>query len=82
METDTQFSGTTLGPAALKVITKAFDDAWAEIGSCFAREGLQAESARSRLAAAILSVARENSSDSDAVKDAALRLFAAEHRAR
>jgi hypothetical protein len=51
--------GATYGPEALKVIGKAFDDAWAEIGPGFSKNGLQAQSARMTLANAILEEATE-----------------------
>ena len=42
--------GATYGPETLKVIGKAFDDAWSEIAGHFSLNGLQAQSARLRLA--------------------------------
>ncbi len=75
-------SGSTFGPETLKVITKAFDDAWSEIGPGFSKNGLQAESARLKLANAILSVAKEDSHDSNHLKNAALEILAREYRGR
>ena len=42
--------GATYGPETLKVIGKAFDDAWSEIAGHFTRNGLQAQSMRLKLA--------------------------------
>ena len=70
--------GATYGPDTLKVIGKAFDDAWSEIGSQF--NGLQAQSARLKLARAVLSVAREDSRDPDELKNAALEIMARSYR--
>jgi hypothetical protein len=72
--------GGTYGPEALKVIGKAFDDAWAEIGPTLARAGRQAESARLTLANAILSVATEDSRDADELKTAGLKAMAHTYR--
>jgi len=70
--------GATFGPEALKVIGKAFDDAWAEIGSQFDIQ--QAQLVRLRLARALLSVAREDSRDPDELKNAALQTLALNYR--
>jgi hypothetical protein len=72
--------GSTFGPEALKVIGKAFDDAWSEIGSQFDKQ--QAQLARLRLAKAVLSVAREDSRDPDELKNAALQTMALNYRDR
>ena len=72
--------GASYGPETLKVILKAFDDAWDEIGPCFSRSGLQAQSVRLTLANAILEVAREDSRDSDELKNAGLRAMALAYR--
>jgi hypothetical protein len=72
--------GATYGPETLKVIGKAFDDAWSEISGHFANHGLQAQSARLRLAHAVLSVARDDSRDPDELKNAALQVMAMNYR--
>jgi hypothetical protein len=61
-------------------IVKAFDDAWLEIAPSFAKAGLQAEPARVTLANAILSVATEDSRDSDELKNAGLQAMAQAYR--
>jgi hypothetical protein len=68
--------GATYGPETLKVIGKAFDDAWSEIAGHFSHNGLQAQSARLRLAHAVLAVARDDSRDADEVKNQALQVMA------
>jgi len=72
--------GATYGPETLKVIGKAFDDAWSEIAGHFTRNGLQAQSARLKLAHAVLAVARDDSRDSDELKNAALQIMAMNYR--
>ena len=73
--------GAIYGPETLKVIGKAFDDAWAEIGPCFSKSGLQAQSVRLALANAILEVARESSRDPELLKNEALQAMALACRA-
>ena len=70
----------TFGPDALKVMGKAFDDAWSEIAPQFSENGLKSHSARLRLARAVLSFATEDSRDSDELKNAALQIVALHYR--
>ena len=72
--------GATYGPETLKVIGKAFDDAWSEIWASTANGELQAQSARLELADAVLAIAREDSCDSDELKNAALQIMAMNSR--
>lgn len=72
--------GSTYGPETLKVIGKAFDDAWSEIAGHFSSNGLQAQSVRLKLAHAVLAVARDDSRDSNEVKNAALQIMAMNYR--
>ena len=72
--------GATYGPETLKVIGKAFDDAWSEIAGHFSHNGLQAQSVRLKLAHAVLAVARADSRDSDELKNAALQIMAMNYR--
>ena len=72
--------GATYGPETLKVICKAFDDGWSEIAGHFTHNGLQAQSARLKLAEAVLAVARDDSCDSDEVKNQALQIMAMNYR--
>jgi hypothetical protein len=71
--------GATFGPDALKAISQAFDEAWADIeGSIGCDQGREA--ARLKLANAILSVASEDSRDVEALKKAALEAMAGDYR--
>jgi hypothetical protein len=72
--------GSTYGPETLKVIGKAFDDAWSEIAGHFSHNGLQAQSARLKLAHAVLAVARDDSRDSGELKNAALQVMAMNYK--
>src|SRR5215471_15918462 len=64
--------GAALGPAALKTIYQAFDEAWAEIALHFGSSQVEIEAARVRLAEAILEIADEDSQDVEALKRAAV----------
>ena len=72
--------GATYGPETLNVIGKAFDDAWSEISGHFSNNGLQSQSARLKLAHAVLAVARDESRDSNELKNAALQVMAMNYR--
>jgi hypothetical protein len=52
--------GASFGPATLKVIGQAFDEAWAEIARNFGDNPTQIEHARLRPAEALLSIAAES----------------------
>jgi hypothetical protein len=75
-------NGATFGPEALKVISQAFDDAWASIASNFGNDPHDIEKARLRLARAMLAVAGEDSRDVEALKTAALQAMALGYRSR
>jgi hypothetical protein len=68
--------GAVYGPAALKVMTTAYDNAWSEIAPHFDGDGEQVQSARLRLADAILSVATERSRDAEQLRKKALEVMA------
>jgi hypothetical protein len=68
--------GATFGPATVKAVGLAFDEAWVQIGNHFGNTPLEIESARIRLADAMLSIATEGSTDVAALKAAALRVMA------
>jgi hypothetical protein len=72
--------GASFGPDALKAIGKAFDDAWLEIAVNFGTDPQQIETARLKLAEAVLSVANEDSRDAGALKRAALQRMALDYR--
>jgi hypothetical protein len=61
----------SFGPEALKVIGRAFDEAWASIADRFPA-GAPAQSARLRLATALLAIASDHSRNVAALKSAAL----------
>jgi hypothetical protein len=72
--------GASFGPDALKAIVQAFDKAWAEIAGNFGNEPTVIESARLKLAEALLSVADDDSRDVEALKQAALQRMAVDYR--
>ena len=80
MKARNRIEGATYGPETLKVIGRAFDDAWSEIAGHFTHNGLQAQSARLKLAHALLAVARDDSRDSDELKNTALQVMAINYR--
>ena len=59
----------------MKVLFKAFDDAWDSIAANF-DSPLAIEAARLRLANIILSLPHDGSIDPEQIKDAAIRLMA------
>ena len=74
--------GASNGPAALKVIGQAFDEAWQSIEGNFGNDPRDIERARMRLATALLSVASEDSRDIEALKRGALQAMALSYRTR
>jgi hypothetical protein len=69
------------GPEAVKAMAQAFDEAWAEIAENFGRPS-EVETARLRLAEAILSIAAEGSTDVAQLKAGALQAMAQCYRSR
>jgi hypothetical protein len=74
--------GASYGPEALKVMGQAFDEAWNTIAGNFGHDAADIEKARLRLAHALLSIAREDSRDVEALKTAALEAMALGYRKR
>ena len=72
--------GATFGPEALKAMGEAFDQAWTEIAGNFGESPSEIESARLRLAEAMLSVATEGSTDIATLKADALQAMARDYR--
>ena len=72
--------GASFGPDSLKAVGQAFDEAWAEIADHFGTIPIEVESARLRLAEAMLSVATEGSTDVAALKAGALQAMALDYR--
>jgi hypothetical protein len=66
----------SFGPVALKAIGEAFDAAWTEIAGGFVSDPIVIEAARLKLANAILSLAKQDSRDVEALKRAALEVMA------
>jgi hypothetical protein len=76
----TRWTG-AFGPEAVKAMAQAFDEAWAEIGGNFGRPS-EVETARLRLADAILSITTEGSTDAAQLKAGALQAMVQYYRAR
>jgi hypothetical protein len=72
--------GAAFGPEALKVIGTAFDEAWQEISGNFGSDPETIETARMKLANAVLSVAHEDSRNVEALKRVALQRMALDYR--
>jgi hypothetical protein len=72
--------GASFGPATLKVIGQAFDEAWAEIAGNFGDNPAQIENARLTLAEALLSVTTEESTDVAVLKKGALQVMALDYK--
>ena len=64
------------GPEAVKALCQAFDEAWVEIAGNFGDEPADVERARTKLAAALLSVASEDGRNVEALKKGALQAMA------
>ena len=63
------------GPEALKVLFKAFDDAWEEVKPTISKRSSALEAARLRLANILLGLIREDSRHSDQIKNEAVQIF-------
>ena len=72
--------GASFQPETIKVMTEAFDAAWATIADNFRGHPEQIEAARIALAQAVLSVAHEDSRDVEALKNGALQVMAMDFR--
>jgi hypothetical protein len=73
--------GSVRSPEALKILGKAFDDAWSEIADRYNGDARAIEHARMQLAHAVLYVGDEDySSDPDEVRKAALQVMALRRR--
>jgi hypothetical protein len=70
----------SFGPETVKAMGEAFDQAWAEIAGNFGDNPTQIESARSRLADAVISVTTEGSIDIAVLKNGALQAMALDYR--
>ena len=72
--------GAAFGPETLKAVGEAFDQAWAQIAGNFGNDPLEVESAKLRLAEAMLSVATDESTDVASLKAGALQAMAMDYR--
>jgi hypothetical protein len=70
------------GPADLKIINRAFDEAWESVAGCFEESPAVVERARQQLADAILKEAGTGIRSVEALKIAALQSFAKDHERR
>lgn len=75
-------SGASYGPDALKVICRAFDDAWDSIAGNFGNDPQVIEAARLRLATIILSFPHNDSTDAEQIKNSSLQILALAYRNR
>lgn len=69
--------GAAFGPETLKTLFQAFDEAWAVLAPRYGNDTPAIGAARTRLANILLSLAREDSRDVGALRDAALQRYRA-----
>ena len=67
-------------PAILAVLRRAFDGGWDEIAHHFDGDARAEQAARTRLAYAVLVVAREDSNDAERLKREAMEVMALTYR--
>ena len=67
-------AGASYGGDTLRMIGRAFDDAWAEVAQNY-RSPLAVEAARLKLANIVLSLAEEGERSSEQLKDRAVRIL-------
>jgi hypothetical protein len=72
--------GAAFGPDVLKVLFKAFDDAWQEIKPSVSIRPRAQEAARLHLANVILGLAKPDTRDADQLKNDALRIIRSKGR--
>jgi hypothetical protein len=75
MEARKLIAGASFGPDALKVLFRAYDEAWAILAPRYGSDQSAIEAARLRLASIMLGLMREDTRDTDALRDAALQHF-------
>jgi len=80
MKARRMIDGASYGPDVLKVVGQAFDEAWHEIAGNFGDDPTEIETARLKLADAVLSVASEDSRDVETLKNGALQAMALRYR--
>jgi hypothetical protein len=72
----------TLDPKGVRIVTQAFDEAWATIAGSFEEDPKGIDSARSNLADAVLSEIARGITDISELKSGALAIFARERARR
>jgi len=82
MKASKLIDGASFGPDVLKAIGQAFDEAWEEIASNFGSDLKDMETARVKLANAVLSIADEDTRNVEVLKRAALQRMALDYRRR
>jgi hypothetical protein len=65
----------SFGPDELKIVFKAYDDAWAILAPTISRRADAIEAARLKLANIILGLARDRCDNAERIKTAALQSF-------
>jgi hypothetical protein len=74
--------GASFGPDVLKAISQALDEAWQVIARNFGNDPQDIETARTKLASAVLSIADEGTCNVEVLKRAALQRMALDYRRR
>jgi len=77
-----RIDGASFAPDVLNAIGKAFDAAWQEIAGNFGSDPHDIETARMKLANAVLSIADEDTRNVEVLKRAALQRMALDYRRR
>ena len=72
--------GASYGPEAVRVMGEAFDRAWVIIAGNFGHDERDIQKARTKLAEAVLTVAREQMQDAESLKNRALQLMPLHYR--
>ena len=73
-------NGAPFGPSTIKAMAQAFDQAWTEVAGNFGDSASEVESARLRLASAILSVAAEGGTYVAKLRTSAVQTIAMQYR--
>jgi hypothetical protein len=79
MEARRLIDSESFGPDTLRVLSQAFDEAWADIEGNFGCDQTR-EAARVKLATALLSIASDDSRDVESLKKAALEAMVGDYR--
>ena len=74
--------GASYGPEVLKVMGEAFDSAWLAIAGNFGNDDKDIQTARRKLAEALLSAVSRHDRNSEALKNRTLQIMALQYRGR